>query len=197
MDAIVAQLTAPKKIWSLSEVLISACPVPPKPGIYSWYFKELPGCVDTTGCFTHDGLTLLYVGISPKAPPKNGASPSRQSLRSRIRYHFRGNAGGSTLRLTLGCLLSEKLGIELRRVGSGTRMTFSAGEKILSEWMGQNALVCWVECSAPWNVEEYAISRLALPLNIDRNEHHGFCATLKKIRSDARDRARLLPVLSC
>lgn len=32
-------------------------------------------------------------------------------------------ACGSTLRLTLGCLLAEQLGIQLRRVGSGARVT--------------------------------------------------------------------------
>ncbi|WP_386143941.1 GIY-YIG nuclease family protein [Streptomyces yanii] len=42
---------------------------------------------------------------------------STQNLRTRVRYHYRGNAAGSTLRLTLGCLL----GLELRRVGSGKR----------------------------------------------------------------------------
>jgi hypothetical protein len=98
--------------------------------------------------------------------------------------------------LTLGCLLSEKLGIELRRVGSGGRMTFSDGEKEISEWMGRNAFVYWVECNEPWNVEEYAISYLPLPLNIDQNERHCFCAGLRKIRSAARDKARLLAVLA-
>ena len=48
---------------------------------------------------------------------------------------YRGNAYGSTLRLTLGCLLADQLGIELRRVGSGTRLTFGDGEQALSEWM--------------------------------------------------------------
>ncbi|GAA2511770.1 hypothetical protein GCM10010406_54960 [Streptomyces thermolineatus] len=38
---------------------------------------------------------------------------SPQNLRTRVRYHFRGNAAGSTPRLTLGCLL----GLELRRFG--------------------------------------------------------------------------------
>ena len=75
-------------------------------------------------------------------------------------------------------------------------MTFSAGEQILLEWMNQNAFVCWVECNEPWRIEEYAIGRLPLPLNIDQNEHHCFCATLKKIRLAAKDRARLLPILS-
>jgi hypothetical protein len=46
---------------------------------------------------------------------------SRQNLRKRLRYHYRGNAYGSTLRLTLGALLNEQLIIQLRRVGSGSR----------------------------------------------------------------------------
>jgi hypothetical protein len=70
---------------------------------------------------------LLYVGVSPSEPPRNGKAPSQQNLRKRIRYHFRGNAAGSTLRLTLGSLLAAELGIELRRVGSGNRFTFSDG----------------------------------------------------------------------
>ncbi|MFF8174696.1 GIY-YIG nuclease family protein [Streptomyces chartreusis] len=48
---------------------------------------------------------------------------STQNLRKRVRHHYRGNAAGSTLRLTLGCLL----GLELRRVGGGKRMTFRQG----------------------------------------------------------------------
>jgi hypothetical protein len=61
---------------------------------------------------------------------------------------------------------------------------------------GSNAFVHWVECNDPWNVEEYTISRLPLPLNIDQNEHHCFCASLRKMRSVAGDKARLLPVLA-
>lgn len=79
------------------------------------------------------------MGISPKRPPTNGRPPSRENLQSRIRYHFRGNAEGSTLRLTLGCLL----GLELRRVGSGKRLTFAAGEARLTQWLADNARVCW------------------------------------------------------
>ncbi|HEV8559512.1 MAG TPA: hypothetical protein VGR06_24485, partial [Actinophytocola sp.] len=55
---------------------------------------------------------LLYVGIAPR---HIATRISRQNVRSRVRCHFQGNAEGSTLRLTLGCLL----GLELRRVGSG------------------------------------------------------------------------------
>jgi len=56
--------------------------------------------VPTDGCLTKDGHTLLYVGISPKN------DSSSENLRKRVNYHFRGNAEGSTLRLTLGTLLA-------------------------------------------------------------------------------------------
>jgi hypothetical protein len=42
-----------------------------------------------------------------------------------IKDHYTGNAEGSTLRKTLGCLLADELGIQLRRVGSGKGMTFT------------------------------------------------------------------------
>ena len=47
------------------------------------------------------------------------AAPSRQTLRSRLRDHVAGNAFSSTLRLTLGCLLADRLGITLQQVGGG------------------------------------------------------------------------------
>src|SRR5262245_55522729 len=85
----------------------------------------IPSGVPTGDCLTVNGVTLLYVGIAPKASPSGGGKPSSQSLWHRIRYHYRGNAEGSTLRLTLGCLLAKELGLELRRVGSGRRLTSS------------------------------------------------------------------------
>ena len=62
--------------------------------------------VDTNGCCQHDGLALLYVAISPRRPPRNGRIPGRQGLRRRLETHYTGNAEGSTLRKTLGCLLA-------------------------------------------------------------------------------------------
>ncbi|MGN9920724.1 GIY-YIG nuclease family protein [Micromonospora palomenae] len=100
------------------------CPIPASIGVYAWYFTALLPGVPTHGCHELGDAVLLYVGISPKAPPTNGRAPSRQTIRSRVRYHYRGNAEGSTLRFTLGSLLADELGIGLRRVGSGKRMTF-------------------------------------------------------------------------
>jgi len=119
-------------------------------GTYAWYFKQLPA-IDTTSCVSWSDLALLYVGISPKAPPASGVGTSRQNLRRRLRQHYALNAYGSTLRLTLGCLLAKQLGIVLRRVGSGRRLTFADGEARLSQWMADNAFVCWVAHERPWS----------------------------------------------
>jgi len=190
-----AALTRPPRLWSREEVLAKPSPLPPSPGVYAWYFRQLPWPIDPGDCVTFDGSTLLYVGISPKRPPANGAPPSTQTLASRIRYHYTGNAEGSTLRLTLGCLLAEHLGIQLRRVGSGTRMTFSTGEQRLSAWMSENAFVCWTVNDRPWELEEQLIRTVGLPLNLDQNRHHLFHATLTRLRKEAKKRARSLLVL--
>ena len=135
------------------------------------------------------------IGISP-TKRGIGPPPSRQTLRDRIRYHYRGNAEGSTLRLTLGSILAEQLGIELRRIGSGKRMTFGRGEALLSDWMAENAFVTWQCCEQPWLLEEQLISQVCLPLNLDQNGRNAFHAVLSRVRSSARERARELRGLS-
>lgn len=139
-------------MYTRQEVLARACPVPAAGGVYCWWFRRLPPLVDGAGCRVHEGLTLLYAGISPRQPPRNGRAPSRQNLRQRLVTHYSRNTEGSTLRKTLGCLLADELGIQLRRVGSGRRRTFDAGELVLSAWMAENALVSWVVCDRPWEL---------------------------------------------
>lgn len=140
-------------------------------------------------CQRAQGATLLYVGISPKRPPSSGGAVSRQTLRSRIKNHFRGNAAGSTLRLTLGCLLETELSLRLRRVGTGDRCTFGEGEQVLSDWMAANALVTWLPVAEPWRLEERLIASLSLPLNLEQNRHHAFHEQLSALRRAARRRA--------
>ena len=196
MNDPLSSLTNLNILYSRTQVLEKQIQVPKKSGVYAWYFNEIPPTVPTTGCIKHSDLTLLYIGISPSKPPTNGKPPSSQNLYNRIRYHYQGNAEGSTLRLTLGCLLSSKLGIELRRVGSGNRMTFTReGEKRLSDWMQANAYVAWVEHPQPWVLEHEAICSLSLPLNLRDNCAHSFSSTLSKLRSDMKKRAQELPIL--
>lgn len=158
-------------------------------GVYAWYFDDVPPHVPTGDCHSWDGALLLYVGISPRKPTMDGRA-SRQSLRSRLRYHYRGNAAGSTLRLTLGCLLETSLGIQLQAVGSRNRLTFAGGEDALSRWMSTHARVTWLADPEPWVIEDQLIESLSLPLNLQGNSHHPFQPTLSGIRAAARNQAR-------
>src|SRR3954453_2565893 len=173
MTTVVAypNLFAPTRLFSADDVTASPSAVPAAPGVYAWYFREGCPILNATGCHQWQGLSLLYIGISPKAPPLNGRPPSRSTLKARLRTHYRGNAEGSTLRRTLGCLLGSNLGIELRRVGSGTRYTFTnPGEQLLDEWMRKNAFFAWMEVEHPYKIEcEILASGIRLPLNMDGN----------------------------
>jgi len=60
------------KLFSRSECLSKPGPIPRASGPYGWYFKSIPRDVPTAECGRRDGLTLLYVGIAPKAPPVTG-----------------------------------------------------------------------------------------------------------------------------
>jgi hypothetical protein len=184
-------LIQPSRLWSRAEIAEKPCPIPRSPGAYAWFFREVPPNVPTAGCVQWRELTLLYVGISPKKPTL-GKMRSEGHLQSRICYHMgntgRENAEGSTLRMTLGCLLSGTLGIRLNRPGN--RFTFGPGEAVLSEWIGRNAFVAWVLYPEPWLIEELAIATLDLPLNLMGNGRHPFCRTLKNVRSRAKAAAR-------
>src|SRR5262249_30651572 len=113
------RLLTEARIYTWAELAAESSLLPAKPGTYAWFFKKVPEGVSIEGCIERDSRTLLYVGISP------GSLTSNETLRSRIRYHYRGNAEGSTFRRTLGCLLEADLGTVLRRVGSGKRLTFA------------------------------------------------------------------------
>ena len=180
------------ELYSRREILCTTSLPPPVPGIYAWFFKDIPGTVPADDCVTKDSLTLLYVGISPD---KIGKPNSRQNLRRRITTHFQGNAEGSTLRRSLGVLLAQTSGYPLRRVGSGKRMTLThSGEQWLDDWMTENAFVCWLEHQAPWEFEDELLGRLSLPLNIKGNRDHPFAKALTEARIQAIKDAREWPI---
>ena len=176
-------------LYAWHDLVLNAALPPALPGVYAWFFTEPPEVVPTSGCIKRDGAYLLYVGISP------GRTPSAQNLRTRIRYHFRGNAEGSTLRLTLGCLLELKLGTILRRVGSGRRRTFGPQEAALTNWLQQHARVSWIVHETPERLESHLIKSLLLPLNLDQNKSHLFNRDLTEVRRRARERADAAPIL--
>jgi hypothetical protein len=197
LDNEIAVFLNPAHMYSRQEVLARPSPVPATDGVYGWWFRRLPSAIDIRGCVHQDGLTLFYIGISPRRPPVNGGPSSRQSLRKRLRQHYARSAEASTLRRTLGCLLTDELRLQLRRVGaSGRRTTFMRGEQVLSDWMAENAFVSWVVRERPWDLEDELIRELDLPLNLQGNSRNGFYAALTDARARCLAQARALPVRS-
>lgn len=182
-----SELLQPKRVWQGSEILSGNCHIPKLPGIYAWYFRSIPPEIPTAGCTICNELTLLYIGVAPSK------ASSKRTLHDRIELHLTGDADVSTLRLSLGCLLSDTLGIQLRRV-SRTRMTFVDGEQRLSAWLADNAFVVWAIRSEPWKVEVELIQSLSLPLNLQHNRRHPFYPVLSAKRHLARNQASSLPV---
>ena len=81
--------------------------VPAEPGFYAfWTRREVLARVPVVPNPVTDALRLLYVGISPARPS------SRGTIRSRVKQHFTGNVGSSTLRLTLASFLIDELELE-------------------------------------------------------------------------------------
>jgi hypothetical protein len=186
-DRGVEALRYPSHLYSRAEILARPSPVPDIPGIYGWYFRTPPGGIDANRGIKVQDRSLLYVGIAPRGPGQ-----SKATLRSRLRNHYRGNAKGSTLRFTIGCLL----GLELRRIGGGTVMTFGPADSDLSSWMADNAFVTWIKDFRPWLLESVLIHSLDRPLNLDQNASHAFHAHLSELRRRARERALALPILA-
>jgi hypothetical protein len=177
------------------DVFGEPCPVPEQPGAYGWWFRTIPGAIDVSACTQRDDMTLLYVGISPTPPPKNGKPPVSQDLRKRIRYHFGGSdatAEGSTLRKSLGVLLADEIGTELRRVGAGERRTFAGGEAALNQWMAEHTAVSWIVRPEPWHVEDDLVGALTLPLN---PRSAAFAPEVRALRRAAMAKADKMRVL--
>ena len=185
----VRTLFNPERLVRGSEIVGNGIMVPKFPGVYAWYFRNFPAEIPTDGCEVHQGLTLLYIGIVPKN------LQSQRTLHDRIKTHLAGNAESSTLRFSLGCILSTELKIQLRRAGSGKRKTFADGEKILDEWLANNAFVTWVIREHPWEIEKKIIQSVSLPINLKHNQSHPYHSILSEKRKAARELAQELPIL--
>jgi hypothetical protein len=55
--------------------------------------------------------------------------------------------------------------------------------------MAENAFVCWTTATEPWLIEAEALKTVCLPLNIQHNRHHPFCAQLAACRREMKRRA--------
>lgn len=194
----IKKLQYPTKSISRTKLIQDKNIIPDISGIYGWYFKDFPLTIPTKNCIKFNDYFLLYLGISPD---KKGKPNSKGNLYKRIINHYCGNAYCSTLRLSLGVLLSKQSNFPLRRVGKSRpigkkiRCTFThKGEQWLDRWLEKNAFVFFIEHTEPWDLEKVLMKEISLPLNIQGNKHHPFSKSLSKIRSDARALARDGPI---
>jgi hypothetical protein len=155
--------------------------------VYAFYFSKNPPTVAVENCISCEENILLYVGIAPR----KSVTPSHATLRTRIPFHLWGNAYGSTLRLSLGCLLTQSLGLRLQAGSGGKGLTFGqSGENLLSQWISENTLLTWATLTAPWTLEEYLLQTISLPLNLQGNKNHPFNVILKNVRKRCRAEAK-------
>lgn len=145
-------------------------------------------------------MDVALCGHLTKGPARQWSSAVPLDAPSRLRTHFGGNAAGSTLRKTLGCLLSDEIGVSLRRVGGGARYTLTnPGEQRLDAWLATHARVAWVETPKPWRLEREILASglpLPLPLNIRDNPSIAHTQVVQAARERAMRAAKLAPILA-
>ncbi|MBF4622599.1 hypothetical protein ITJ39_15690 [Clavibacter sp. VKM Ac-2542] len=183
MSPAAEQLLRPASLVQVND----AGTAPKQMGVYGWWFE--PGCLPTPVLPhpTADGFELLYVGIAPRKPAAAGSS-SKSQLRARLASHAKKDASRSTLRLTLGVLLSDELGLTAGMQKG--RVTWGpVGEQALTAWMQQHARIGWVADDTPWLVEEELLRSVPLPLNISGKDG-AFTQSLALRRQQARLIAR-------
>jgi len=183
IGAVLAALRDRERIVPVTRIAAGEVVVPKEPGVYAWYFE--PSKLGIRSGYYEvlaDGLALLYSGTVP------GRKGSRGNLRDRLRNHIKNTARQSTLRLSLGALLLDKLSLEPRKRPDG-RVDFGSTERILSEWITQHGAVSWVCGPDPWQMEGNLLKSLGVPLNLHRNEGHPFFHFLAGARTHAREKA--------
>ena len=183
------RLELPTEILPVSSIVKEPTIVPDASGYYCWFFKRAPHILPVKNCSLVQGLPPLYIGIA------KSSEKSKSSLRKRIyRNHINGRARQSTLRLSLGVILSEESGYFLRLHKNEKRKYWlaSKGEAWLSSWMNENAFVGFVECCDPKAVEKALIQHYNPPLNINHSNNE-FSKKLKSMRETQQKYARQSP----
>ena len=129
---------------------------------YLEFDKALPASID--------GFNLMYVGATG------------DNLRSRVMAHLYGNTRGSSLRMTLGVLLADELGLE--PVGDPHRsyFEFGDGELRLTDWLRANTRIAWHVSDEPFVTEKELLRSLPIPLNITDRKRHAFSRYLMALR---------------
>ena len=109
----------------------------------------------------YKGKHLIYTGVAGT------------NLRGRIwRNHIGGNAGHSTLRLTIGCLLGyTPIPRDKKNPNNGHVRFVIDEERELRAWMKENLVFHYLHNESPDKMETKLIEDYNPPLNIDKNKN--------------------------
>ena len=118
-----------------------------------------------------DGFDLLYVGAS------------LDPLRRRVLCHLTGNTRTSSLRMTVGAILSRELELEPTGAGNRTCYDFGAGEARLTEWLVNHTRVGLIPTPNPFGLEKTILRDVPLPFNISERRRHPYSKFLMAVRA--------------
>jgi hypothetical protein len=121
--------------------------------------------------FSKDGFDLLYVGAT------------MSHLRRRVLDHLTGNSRSSSLRMTVGALLTLELGLDPVGDGSRTYFHFGDGERRLTNWLVANTRIACVPSVDPFHEEKQILANAPLPFNISERKRHPYSKYLMTLRS--------------
>jgi hypothetical protein len=139
--------------------------LPSKSGFYIMCLKEnvnLPSPLKEAHFSKYKGLKVLYVGITTAVKGIKGRD---------YRNHFNGNAGGSTLRKSLGVLFNYKLIPRDKNLNTNKKKFSKEDENILSEWMKNNIIFYYKVFNDPKSIEQELINLFNPPINLDKTKH--------------------------
>jgi hypothetical protein len=148
-------------------------------GVYGVFFKRTERVLERCGYLdfdqrmpveAHEGQ-LLYVGAS------------LDPLRRRVLAHLSGSSQGSSLRMTLGALFAEDLGLDPISDGRRNYYHFGSGEGRLTEWIVENSSVGFYASDDPYGIERQILTDVAVPLNIEYRKRHPFSRYLMGLRA--------------
>lgn len=177
--AVREQILQPAVGWSVGQLQSDPRLIPGSPGIYGWWFRSFPPDVPEEGTLRSGLGHLLYVGIAPNGPK------SSRTLRHRLRDHIHGPIGSSTLRRTLASVLATSLDLKFTQTAANRASMSAEDDRRLTEWMSREAMVTWLVCDRPWEVERHILaSGPRLPLNI-QGSLDPFSRTLSALRTKA------------
>ena len=138
----------------------------------------------------------FYVGIAPREA-KATITPSRRTLRDRLRDHLAGNAEARLSPTYTRLFACASAGNTLQLSGAITVSPSRTQAKSCSDrWLATHAHVAFTAFDRPWEVEARLLKMISLPLNISGNAAHSCAADLSRLRAISRREAAVLPVVA-